>query len=233
MSLRRLPYLAVIAAIVIAITGCPPDDTAPPPDDDVRVEAAHVQEFQSQMNARLNDVRSDADMLDNRVDQVDEDDRDALRDDIQDMRSDIQDVEQRIQNPDTSDASAFRSHRQGVHTDVNDLEKRADRKLIEHAPDRNTLRSDAETRMQRIDQQMQEVPQADRPENYQERRDEVQQKLAEIDTVEDDELDNLRSDIAGGLEDLRDHIRDAHDAMDWGAPGVRTNDTQRTNNGQY
>lgn len=213
MTLRRVPHILVIVAVMIAITGCPPDDPTPPPDD-VRVDAAQVDAFQSQMNERLEHVRSDIDRLDQRAGQVEEDRRDDIQNTVQDLRSDLQDVEQRVQNPDTTDASAFRSYRDDVRSDVNSLERRADRALIEHALDRETLRSDVQTRLDRIDQQMQDVPQAQRPDNYQERRNEVEARMGEIDTVPMDDLDDVRSDLADGVEDLRSHVQDAHEDMD-------------------
>jgi len=238
MTLRRLPYLAVIAAIMIAITGCPPDDPTPPPNDQERVDAAQVEQFRSQMDQRLNNVSSDIDELEGRVNVVEEDRRDDLQNTVQDLRNDYQDARQRLQQPDTTDAGAWRSHRDGVRSDVNDLEQRTDRALIEHSPDRETLQSDVQTRLDRIDQQMQQVPQAQRPDNYQERRNEVEQKLAEVEGATIEQLDDLRTDLADGVEDLRSHVQDAHADMDRHDRDTRRDGTQQqagtqNNAGQY
>lgn len=203
--MRSLSLLAVLAVLAIALTGCPPQRPAPEPEE-ARVDAQHVDQVIASMDLRLDDARSDVDRVEERAAAVEAGDAEILQEQIREMRADADYLERRLAQPDTATVDQWRTWRQGIQSDLAALEGRVDRALIDTAPDRATLESDARERLSDIRALIAEVPDAERRRALEQLANDLEQDIAAIAQAGEEALGPLRTDIGSALEALRADI---------------------------
>lgn len=199
-------------ALLIAVTGCEPQETQPRDDEETMVDETEVQAFQSDMQSRLDAAEDDI----ARVEQRETDNGEADNDGIlttndnraERLRERAADVRQRLEMPETGSRDQFASWREDVHGDVTRLEASIDAALIETSPDIASAESEARERLTDIRGLIQEVPDADERMNLEEQAAEVENNIAEATADPDAELEDVRSDLASSVENLRQSVAD-------------------------
>jgi hypothetical protein len=212
----RVFSLTLLTGALLTLGACRVDDgrttTTTTTDLDGTAPTAHAEEFRSEMQSRLGDIADDIAEAERRAgDPVNADHRDDHTNRVAELRQEHVDLERRLMEIDATTHDAFRNDYRSFLGDVQGLELRTERLLIMASTSADQVRSTVEQRMGDIDTRADRwtVADGDWRTNRQDRRADVEARLAEIQAAPANQFEGLRSDVESAYSNYRDVIHRA------------------------
>lgn len=209
----RYFLLMPLLAGALLLTACETDtrtqDQLGLPSDMDTVDPLLVDELHAEANTWLNEAEADIRLLEERLAGVSPDDQERLINEVNDLREELSEIRSRLQVRDVY-LDNWDNERRDILSDVDNLVIRAEHVVLASSTEPSELVNDARERLDQIDQIVatQPLPE-DEQREIEQHVAEVENTLAQIESVPTDEFEDLRDDFADQFASLREIVHDA------------------------